>query len=629
MQNNEENVNQTDEQDVSVQYDFSIKFSNTSKSQNLLDNKRTSNNKDETSKSERDSRSLNGSKRSGNYGAVNSEESLRKTSPSNCYDEEFIDPVVNQDSKYFEPVKNQDNFTDGKNVNPTGKEIQTIIVETSLISSNSEDEGLENKIQGSCDDQSDIESPDLSTPTFSFRALGSRHKLILISISLCSFLSYLCLSLIAPFFPSEAATKNVSDSVSGWIFGIFALTQFLISPVSGKLLPLMGLKFMYIGGLFLAAGCTVLFGMLTYIDTSTENITFIIYCFLLRIILAIGCCGLQTASFALVAKEFPDSVATVFGITEVFVGVGFMSGPAIGGFLYGSGGFIMPFAVVGAIMFLCVPFNFWLIPVDRVVEKSSSSKISFWVMMKSPKTIINSFSTLVAAMIYSILDPTLEPHLSGSFNLEADIIGLLFLLMAAFYAIMSPIAGWICDKLPDNRGVLIPGFIISAVGMLLLGPSELLGLRDLLDDQLWLNIVSLIVLGIGSSLALIPTFDIYVSIAEELGFDDDLGMYGIVAGLWGSMYAIGDFLGPTIGGTLLDIYGFPFCCTITAGACLFMVPLLLFSWLYDTRCCRQTSWKTTTVISETTPLLADDSQDYEHDMLSTYPPQKQTTVTMT
>lgn len=310
MQNNEENVNQRDEQDVSVQYDFSIKFSNNSKSQNLLVNK-TLHSEDETIKSERDSHLLNGSKKSGNYCAVRAGETLQITPPSNCYDEEFIDPVVNQDNKFFEPVKGQDKLEDGRNVNPTGKEIQNIIIETSLISSNPEDEGLENK-NGSCDDQSDIESTDLSTPTFSFRALGSRHKLILISISLCSFLSYLCLSLIAPFFPSEAASKNVSDSVSGWIFGIFALTQFLISPVSGKLLPLMGLKFMYIGGLFIAAGCTVLFGTLTYIDTSSENITFIIYCFLLRIILAIGCCGLQTASFALVAKEFPDSVATVF-----------------------------------------------------------------------------------------------------------------------------------------------------------------------------------------------------------------------------------------------------------------------------------------------------------------------------
>jgi hypothetical protein len=34
-----------------------------------------------------------------------------------------------------------------------------------------------------------------------------------------------------------------------------------------------------------------------------------------------------------------------------------------------------------------------------------------------------------------------------------------------------------------------------------------------------------------------------------------------------------DFIGPSIGGVLLDEYGFEFCCTITAGACLFMVGL--------------------------------------------------------
>jgi hypothetical protein len=33
----------------------------------------------------------------------------------------------------------------------------------------------------------------------------------------------------------QAATKNVSDAISGWIFGAFAFTQFLISPVFGRL----------------------------------------------------------------------------------------------------------------------------------------------------------------------------------------------------------------------------------------------------------------------------------------------------------------------------------------------------------------------------------------------------------
>jgi hypothetical protein len=62
---------------------------------------------------------------------------------------------------------------------------------------------------------------------------------------------------------------------------------------------------------------------LLHVDSLTsENITFIIYCFLLRIILAVGCCALQTASFTLTAKEFPDSVATVFVSISLFITLG-------------------------------------------------------------------------------------------------------------------------------------------------------------------------------------------------------------------------------------------------------------------------------------------------------------------
>ena len=66
----------------------------------------------------------------------------------------------------------------------------------------------------------------------------------------------------------------------------------------------------------------IFFSCLTFIDTSSENITFIAYCFLLRIILAVGCCALQTASFTLTAKEFPDSVATVFVSIFLFFTLG-------------------------------------------------------------------------------------------------------------------------------------------------------------------------------------------------------------------------------------------------------------------------------------------------------------------
>lgn len=245
-------------------------------------------------------------------------------------------------------------------------------------------------------------------------------------------------------------------------------------------------------------------------------------------------------------------------------------------------------------------------------------------------------------MIWSVLDPTLEPHLRD-FGLDSEIVGLLFLLMSAFYVISSPIWGWIADRLPDNRILLIPGFFISAIGMLILGPSTLLGFPDGYNE-LWLNIVALIVLGLFASAALIPTFDSFIIIAEKLGFEDDMHTYSMVAGLWGSMYALGDFVGPTVGGFLLDLVGFQWTCTYVAGACAFMVVSLSLNWIIE--CCMNRRKKSKKDIKsksmcngtidvsartslEQTPLLTD-SWNYntlmteDSDLMSSYPPQPAT-----
>lgn len=61
---------------------------------------------------------------------------------------------------------------------------------------------------------------------------------------------------------------------------------------------------------------------------------FVIYCFVLRIFLAIGCTASATASFAITASVYPANVATVFGLLETASGLGMMIGPALGGLLY-------------------------------------------------------------------------------------------------------------------------------------------------------------------------------------------------------------------------------------------------------------------------------------------------------
>ena len=69
-----------------------------------------------------------------------------------------------------------------------------------------------------------------------------------------------------------------------------------------------------------------------------------------RIIEACGNSGFLTGSFSMIAKEFPENVATMFAILETFFGIGMIVGPTVGGALYEAGGFTLPFVSLGKMM---------------------------------------------------------------------------------------------------------------------------------------------------------------------------------------------------------------------------------------------------------------------------------------
>lgn len=61
------------------------------------------------------------------------------------------------------------------------------------------------------------------------------------SLSL-SFLTRPNQSIIAPFYPLEAAKKGVTESISGLVFSIHAFTVMVASPLIGIITPKLGAK---------------------------------------------------------------------------------------------------------------------------------------------------------------------------------------------------------------------------------------------------------------------------------------------------------------------------------------------------------------------------------------------------
>lgn len=60
------------------------------------------------------------------------------------------------------------------------------------------------------------------------------------------------------------------------------------------------------------------------------------------------------------------------------------------------------------------------------------------------------------------------------FNLAPMQLGLLFLVTSVSYAISSPFWGWLVGKYDHGNSMMIVGLSVTAISLLLLGPSPIL-----------------------------------------------------------------------------------------------------------------------------------------------------------
>uniref|UniRef100_A0A8D2BCL5 Solute carrier family 18 member B1 n=2 Tax=Sciurus vulgaris TaxID=55149 RepID=A0A8D2BCL5_SCIVU len=384
------------------------------------------------------------------------------------------------------------------------------------------------------------------------RHLSREQLFVLISAASMNLGSMMAYSILGPFFPKEAEKKGASNTMIGMIFGCYALFDLLASLVFGKYLVHIGAKFMFIAGMFVSGGVTILFGLL---DQVPDGPIFIAMCFLVRIIDALSFGAAITASSSILAKAFPNNVATVMGGLEVFTGLGLVIGPPLGGFLYQSFGYEVPFIFLGCIILLMIPLNIYILP----SYESDPGEHSFWKLVTLPKVGLIAFVIISLSSCFGFLDPILSLFVLEKFNLPAGYVGLVFLGLALSYAISSPLFGLLSDKMPHLRKwLLVFGNLITAVCYMLLGPIPFLHIKS----QLWLLVLILVINGISAGMSIIPTFPEILSCAYENGFEEGLSTLGLVSGLIGAMWSVGAFVGPMLGGFLYEKIGFEWAAAI-------------------------------------------------------------------
>ncbi|KAH9488973.1 hypothetical protein Btru_061758 [Bulinus truncatus] len=395
-----------------------------------------------------------------------------------------------------------------------------------------------------------------------FSEMSHRSKYTLLMLAVANFGAGCAYSLPAPFFPREATKKGVSSTVIGLVFSCYQLVTFLASPFFGNFITHIGAKFTYVAGIIIAGVCAILFG---FLDKGPSGTIFVVMSFIVRSVEAVGVAAFSTASFAIVSNEFPTHIGSVFAILETCIGIGLLIGPTIGGALYEIGGFGLPFWIIGVI--ICCSGLTIMTCLPQPQDNKKQKKGSVFSLLRSMMVWVACLSVFAGACGIAYLDPTLSDHLD-QFGLSTLEVGLFFIIAPGLHALMAPVWGFISDRKDIQSPLLIIGNLVCAIGFLLVGPTPLL---PFLPRELWVVTLGLILFGFTIGCSIVPTMKCVVVGARDLGFPDGLSTFGLVSGLFNATFCLGAFVGPTIGGALIERIGFAYGSTIISGFYLFVM----------------------------------------------------------
>ncbi|MEN9347420.1 MAG: hypothetical protein RLZZ77_931 [Bacteroidota bacterium] len=197
----------------------------------------------------------------------------------------------------------------------------------------------------------------MTTPTTS----GRQPAILFIFITL--LIDVIGIGIIIPVFPSLISKMiggDMSDAAvyGGWLIGVYALMQFLFSPLLGNLSDTYGRRPILLISL-LGLGLDYLF--LAFAPS-------IEWFFVGRIVSGIMGASFTTASAYIADISTPEKRAANFGMIGAAFGLGFIIGPFIGGVLGKSYGTQAPFIAAAIFSLLNLIYGYFILPESLAPE---------------------------------------------------------------------------------------------------------------------------------------------------------------------------------------------------------------------------------------------------------------------
>ena len=275
---------------------------------------------------------------------------------------------------------------------------------------------------------------------------------------LFSFANVVGLGIIVPLLPFYAGAAGAGPHEVAWLFAAYSLAQFLTAPLWGRLSDRIGRKPVI---LLSFAGGALGYVWLVFADSLTAI-------FLARIFGGAMNGWLGTTQAYIADVTTPQERARGMGVLGAAFGVGFVVGPALGGYLVGSGDpdyrLPMLLAAAGSGLALLVALVAMREP-ERIRQSAAAREGLGDLLRLAPMVVgIIGFGFLLS-FVFSGMESTYALWAETVFDLGPRTVGY-YLAFAGLCAavVQGGLVGWLVRRVGEPS-VATSGFLVLATGL--------------------------------------------------------------------------------------------------------------------------------------------------------------------